>query len=67
MVLTAPDDSDEGWMELELMVDGAGGYTLTLSGFNTVSGDFDNTANAVNVLRIVKHNTNTYLDIVQAV
>ncbi len=66
ITLTAPNDSDEGWMELELTVDGTGGYTLTLSGFNTVSGEFDNTAGKVNVLRMVKHNTNTYIDIVQA-
>ncbi len=64
--LTAPNDTAEGWMELELTVDGIGGYTLTLSGFNEVSGTFDNTAGKVNVLRIVKHNTNTYIDIVQA-
>lgn len=64
--LTAPDDNDQGWMELELTVDGTGGHTLTLSGFNEASGAFDNTAGKVNVLRIVKHITNTYIDIVQA-
>jgi hypothetical protein len=64
--LTAPDDSDEGGMEVELTIDATGGYTVTLSGFTTISGTVDTTANAVNYLRIVKHNTNTTLEIVQA-
>lgn len=64
--LTAPNDTDEGWCEVELTIDVTGGYTLTLSGFNEISGTFDAMANTVNVLRIVKHNTNTYLDIIQA-
>ena len=65
--LTAPDDTDEGGIDLELTMDATGGYTLTLSGFNEVSGTFDNTANKVNVLEVRKKNTNTYLHIYQAV
>lgn len=65
--LTAPDDGDEGYLELELTVNATGGYTLTLSGFNEISGTADMTANAVNLLRVSKLNTNTYLEITQAV
>lgn len=65
--LTAPDDTDDGYLEFELTMDGTGGYALTLSGFNEISGVFDNTASVVNVLRVSKLNTNTYLEIVQAV
>lgn len=65
VTLTAPDDADEGWLELELTVDGTGGYTLTLSGFTELSGTFDSTADTVNLLRIAKHNTHTYLEISQ--
>lgn len=65
--LTAPDDTDEGYVELELTIDATGGYTLTLSGFNEVSGTVDTTASAVNYLRISKHQTNTVLEVVQAV
>jgi len=64
--LTAPDDTDEGYIELELGIDATGGYALTLSGFNEIAGSFDNTANAVNLLRVSKLNTNTYLEIAQA-
>ena len=65
--LTAPDDTDDGYMELEMTIDATGGYTLTLSGFNEISGAFDSTALAVNLLRVSKLNTNTYLEITQAV
>ena len=65
--LTAPDDTDDGYLELELTMDGTGGYALTLSGFNEISGTFDNTASTVNLLRVSKLNTNTYLEITQAV
>lgn len=65
--LTAPNDAADGYLELEMTIDATGGYTLTLSGFNQISGTFDATANVVNVLRISKLNTNTYLEIIQAV
>ncbi len=65
--MTAPDDADEGYCEVELTIDATGGYALTLSGFNEIAGSFDNTANMVNLLRISKLNTNTYLEITQAV
>ena len=65
--LTAPDDTESGYIELEFTIDGTGGYTLTLSGFNEVSGTVSTTASAVNVLTIRKLNTNTYLEVVQAV
>jgi len=65
--LTAPNDTESGYIELEFTIDGTGGYTLTLSGFNEVSGAVDTTAGTVNVLRIAKMNTNTYLEVVQAV
>ena len=67
ITLTAPNDTDEGYLELEFTIDATGGYALTLSGFNEVSGAFDSTANKVNVLRIAKHKTNTYIEITQAV
>jgi len=65
--LTAPDDTESGYIELELTIDATGAYTLTLSGFNEVSGTVSTTANAVNILRISKLNTNTYLEVTQAV
>ena len=65
--LTAPNDTDDGYCEVELTIDATGGYTLTLSGFNELSGTFDSTANKVNLLRVSKLNTNTYLEITQAV
>lgn len=65
--LTAPNDTDDGYLELELTIGGAGGWTLTLSGFNEISGTFDSTTSAVNLLRVSKLNTNTYLEITQAV
>ena len=65
--LTAPDDATDGYLEVEFTIDGTGGYTLTLSGFNEVSGTAVMTANTVNLLRISKLNTNTYIEITQAV
>lgn len=65
--LTAPNDTDDGYIELEFTIDGTGGYTLTLSGFNEVSGTAVMDASTVNILRISKLNTNTYLEIIQAV
>lgn len=65
--LTAPNDTESGYIELELTIDGTGGYTLTLSGFNEISGTVSTTASTVNVLTIRKHNTNTYLEVTQAV
>ena len=65
--LTAPDDTDDGYCEVELTIDGTGAYTLTLSGFNEITGTIDTTANTVNILRISKLNTNTYIEITQAV
>jgi len=65
--LTAPDDTDDGYIEVELTIDGTGGYTLTLSGFNELSGTAVMTASTVNLLRISKLNTNTYIEITQAV
>lgn len=65
--LTAPDDTEQGYIDLEFTIDGTGGYTLTLSGFNEISGTVDTTANTVNILTIRKHNTNTYLEVTQAV
>ncbi len=65
--LTAPNDATEGYLELEFTVDATGGFALTLSGFNEIIGIFDNTANKVNLLRTSKLNTNTYLEITQAV
>ena len=65
--LTAPNDTDDGYAEVEFTIDATGGYTLTLSGFNEISGAIDTTANVVNLLRISKLNTNTYLEIAQAV
>lgn len=66
LTLTAPDDADEGYIDLELTIDPTGGYALTLSGFNEISGTFDNTADAINLLRISKLKTHTYLEISQA-
>lgn len=65
--LTAPNDADDGYIELEFTIDATGGYTLTLSGFNEISGTVDTTANVVNVLQISKLNTNTYVRVSQAV
>lgn len=65
--LTAPDDADDGYIDLELTIDATGGYVLTLVGFNEVEGAVDTTANIVNVLRISKLNTNTYLQVMQGV
>lgn len=65
--LTAPSDMDGGYIELEVTVGAGGPFTLTLSGFNIISGTFDTSANAVNVLRMSKLFTNTYLEIIQAV
>ena len=65
--LTAPDDTESGYIELELTIDSTGGYTLTLSGFNEVTGTVSTGADVVNVLRISKMNTNTYLEVIQAV
>jgi hypothetical protein len=64
--LTAPDDTDVGYCEVELTIDATGGYTFTPSGFNVISGTVDTTANVVNLLRVSKLNTNTYLEITQA-
>jgi hypothetical protein len=65
--LTAPNDADDGYVEVEFTINATGGYTLTLSGFNEVSGTAVMTANTVNILRISKLNTNTYIEITQAV
>lgn len=65
--LTAPDDTDAGYLELELTMDATGGHALTLSGFNEIAGAFDNAANVVNLLRVSKLNANTYLEITQAI
>lgn len=63
--LTAPDDTDEGYLELELTIDATGAYTLTLAGFNEMSGAVDTTANVVNVLRISKLANGTDLEVAQ--
>lgn len=65
--LTAPADADDGYIEAELTNDGTGGHTVTLSGFNEISGTYDNTSNKINVFRVTKMNTNTYLEIIQAI
>lgn len=65
--LVAPNDANDGYVEVEFTIDATGGYTLTLSGFNEISGVIDTTANVVNLLRVSKLNTNTYLEISQAV
>ena len=63
--LTAPDDAAEGYLDLELTIDATGGYTLTLSGFDELSGTVDTTLNVVNKLRIDKSKSATTIEIVQ--
>jgi hypothetical protein len=62
--LAAPTDTDEGYIEIEATNDGTGGYTLSTSGFSTLSGTYADTASALNIFRISKHNTNVYLEII---
>jgi len=63
--LTAPDDTGVGYVEIELTIDGTGGYTLTLSGFETPTGTMVYTAATVNLLQITKRNGGTGIIITQ--
>ncbi len=66
-VLTPPDDLLEGYLEVELTIDGTGGYTVDVeTGVVVLLGQIVTTANTINVLRYSKLNTNTYLQIAQA-
>jgi len=63
--LTAPDDTDEGYVDLLLTIDATGGYTLTLSGFTLIgSTNPDMTANKVNHLRVTKTEGYSLLEVV---
>lgn len=63
--LATPSDSDSGYLEIEATNDGVGAYTVTFSGYDTISGTYNSTANAVNLFRITKIGTTSYLEIVQ--
>ncbi|MEE3046665.1 MAG: hypothetical protein VX620_15555 [Pseudomonadota bacterium] len=68
LTITAPNDADYGDIDLELTIDGTGGYSLTLSGFNNVDGDaVDTAAGVVNYLSVQKRPTHTKIYIEQAV
>lgn len=63
--LDVPSDADEGAVEIEATVDAIGGYTVTVAaGYTQVTGTIDTAANAVNVLRVVKLETKTTLEVV---
>lgn len=64
--LGAPTFVGVGYIEWEITNDATGGYSPDLStNFTGISGTYDATALAVNLLRITKCNTGTYLEIAQ--
>lgn len=63
--LTAPTTGN-GYIELLLVMDATGGYTVTLSGFETtISGTISNTALQKNLLRMTRIDGNDAVEIVQ--
>lgn len=65
--LTAPADTGCGYIDMELLIDATGGYTVTLTGFDQITGTLATAANALNVLTVSKLNTKTLLTIEQVV
>lgn len=61
--LAAPS-SGNGYLELKLTNDGAGGHVLTLTGFTTLSGTYNDAASAVNLFRVSRIDGANYLEIV---
>lgn len=63
--LAAPTDTNSGYIEIEATNDATGGYTVTLSGYTEISGSYDSAPNTVNLFRISKIASNSYIEIVQ--
>jgi hypothetical protein len=63
--LTAPTDTESGYIEIEATNDATGGYSVTITDYDTISGTYDSSPNAVNLFRISKINSNNYLEIAQ--
>lgn len=64
--LAAAASGDGFFLELLLTMDGTGGYTVTLSGFEKeINGTIDTTASAKNLIRVTRIDGNDAIEIVQ--
>jgi hypothetical protein len=64
--LAAAASGDGFFLELLLTMDGTGGYTVTLSGFEKeINGTIDTTASAKNLIRVTRIDGNDVIEIVQ--
>lgn len=63
--LAAPTDTNSGYIEIEATNDATGGYAITITAFDVLSGTYDSAANAINLIRITKIGSNSYLEFAQ--
>lgn len=61
--LGAPTESDSGWIDIRATNDGTGGYTINTSAYTIVQDNYDNSASKVNLFRILKVGSTSYLTI----
>lgn len=61
--LAAPTDSDSGYIEIQATNNATGGYSVDISAFTLVEGSYDSTASKVNLFRIFKVGSTSYLTI----
>lgn len=61
--LAAPTDTNSGTIEIVATNDGTGGYTITVSAYTIIENNYDNSANKVNIFKIEKVGSTSYLRI----
>lgn len=63
--LAAPTDAQSGYIEILATNDGVGGHAITVSAYQVVSGSYNSIAGAVNLIRITKIGSSSFLEFAQ--
>lgn len=61
--LAAPTDTQSGVIEIQATVGSPGGFTINTSAYTVIEDSYDNTSGKVNIIRILKIGSTSYLSI----